>query len=375
MVLVPLLYLGGGMVDAQTSDDTAFNASGWVLTRTAAPGDRVAIRVRSHGGIRNWIQRIRARVGADKHIAEALQDADTVWKGEDQEDTVVFQVAVPANAPLGSARVTVDVDVEVHEETGRMLNTVYYSSGMRTDRLELPFVVGSEAGPGTVQLLTRAALASLAWLAACLSGYAVARWLFRKPKRGELSGARAVGCLVIAAIAIGGQLAFVRPILGSYAHAHYPWYVVIGAQAPWVTAIMIGIWRGLIAQRRDPQWARARLRAVVGTAREGGYREAGTTLPAMLSRDAPRCSADHLVAALRDLGCEVTAKPRTLHVSLDSEPLIRIRTRRPEPWLPEELELSVVEGLDASPIVAELTKLYGPLEYTPPSGNATIIAP
>jgi hypothetical protein len=213
--------------------------------------------------------------------------------------------------------------------------------------------------------------------------YALTRWSFRRVRIDLFSpGARlgTEGGLVVllfmiaaTAIAVVGQIAFVSPIVATI--VPLPSWLTLAMTLLWVVGILLGMWAGFLARKTLPRWLPAKIRAVIGRASESTYRTAGSTLPATLSREAPRCNAERLMTAIRESGLDVHAKRRNLLVSCDREEVLQIRTSRPEPWLPEDLDLRVREGIDATPIIGELAKLYGPLEYKAPTPPPIMIEP
>lgn len=93
----------------------------------------------------------------------------------------------------------------------------------------------------------------------------------------------------------------------------------------------------------------------------------------MLSREAPRCDASQVIDVLRAAGCDVARTRRGLEVSVDGEPVMRLGAAVSEPWGPQDLALSIRDGIDATPLVLELTKVFGALEYTSPERMAVIL--
>ncbi len=381
MVLFPAQYVGGNVLEVHHADATSLHTSGWVVTQDVSPGDRVAVRVSSMAGRNSWIREIRARVIAGAEHKDIRDVLDTVWKDlEGQAESVVLALEVPREIPLGPARIVLDLDEQVQEQTGRMLNTVYVSSSERRNRLELPFVVRSAAERDANRLRSRVGAAA-AWLVVCLAMFALTCWGFRRVRISFFDPSpripASVGLVLLLFVTVGaafsvvGQVVFVRPIAATL--VPIPSSFTLLTRVLWLLAIVLGAWAGLLARKPVPRWFPLKIRAVVGSAREHTYRSAGPNLPATLSRDAPRCGAERLIVALRELGLEIDAKRGMLLVSCDGEAVLRIRTRGPEPWLPEDLALQVREGIDPAPIIGELAKLYGPLEYKQAAARAMMV--
>ncbi len=377
--LFPAAYVVGGKLES--ADDTGRSSAGWLMTDDVAPGDRIAVLVRATAGRRSWIREIRARVLPGAGHTETLDVLDSAWKDlEGEASSVLLTLEVPRELPLGPAHIVLDLDVQVQEQTGRILNTVYVSSHARADRLELPLSLRSATGRDARRMTSRGK-AAVAWLVASLAMYALTRWGFRRVRidlfgpgvRLGTAGGLVVLIFVIAATALAavGQIAFITPIVATI--VPLPSSLALAMAVLWVVGILVGMWAGLLARKQMPRWLRAKIRAVIGRPSESTYRSAGSTLPATLSREPPRCGAERLIAAIRDSGLDVQAKRRKLVLSCDGEEVVEIRTSRPPPWLPEELDVRVREDIDATPIIGELAKLYGPLEYKGPAPPSLII--
>lgn len=371
MIVYFTAWVGGVIADRFEHSVGARHFSAQLVTREVSPGDGVAIRVTSAGTF--WM--IRVGVG-DGPLVD-------VWKANyDRKHEVQLVLETPADTQLGLLTIAIEVTVDVRIETDRVLNTVYYRNASRSDRLELPVPVISAADSTKHRWMSRG-LALVAWLTACAASYAVARWSLRRisakwrRKRKSQEDPAFVLCLVLAiALAVLGPIVFGRAILRT-ADRDLP-VVVYGLQTLWVAAFVLGTSLGFRARAMAPLprlWDPARLRAVLGSGREVGYREASPTLPPMLSREAPRCDSAQISGVFRELGCEVTATRGMLEVALDGDPVMRLRGKCPEPWLPEELELWVPDGIDATPLVLEMTKVFGPLEYKAPGAKPVILEP
>lgn len=344
-----------------------FNAQ--LVTREIAPGDDVAILVKSADAFRT----IRARMGDGPLVDE--------WPNRPDVHEVLLTFPVPDDAPLLPLKFFIEVVVDARIPVERKLNTVYYRNASRNDSVEISVPVCSPAECAKQQWVSRA-LGVAAWVAAFAALYALARWSLRgwsakwRRKKGEKEDAPAyVLCIVLALVfAMLGPAVFGRAVLHT-AERDSP-VVLYGLQTVWLAAFVLGIWRGFAARVMAPLprvWDPLRLRAVVGSPREVGYREASSKLPPMLSRVAPRCDSVRLTDLFRGLGCEVRTERGLLEVTLDGEPVLRVRGKGPEPWLPEDLALWVPDGIDAEPLVLELTKVFGPLEYKGQRRKAVIV--
>ncbi len=364
-------FVGSVIADRYETSVASRQFAAQLVTREIAPGDDVAIRVSAYGAF----SKIRARVDDG-----ALVD---VWRFSNSTTVheVLLSLPVPADARLGPLKIFIEVALDVRIPVERKLNTVYYRVAPRDDAVEIAVPVRSPAECAKQRWVSRA-LGIAAWLAAFAMFYVLARWSLRRfsarwrRKKGATEDAPAIMlCLVLAvALAIPGPAVFGRALLHT-AERDLP-VVLYGLQTIWLGAIVLGMWRGFAARAAAPLprlWYPAALRAVVGSPREAGYREAASRLPPMLSREAPRCESARLVELLRGLGCDVRAERGGLDVAIDGEPVLRIRGKGPEPWLPEDLSLTVPDGIDATPLVLELSTAYGPLEYKPHAGVAIII--
>lgn len=371
-------YLGGRKLE--NPGDVSMSSAGWVITKDVAPGDKVAVLVNSSAGRRSSMHEIRARIFPGAELKDIRFTLGSVWKSLEGADSVLLMLDVPRDLPLGPARIVVDLDETVVRETGRLLNTVYVASSDRANRLQLPLVLRSAAECDARR--TRARIeAAVAWLVACLAMYALTRWTFRRVRielflpgvgLGRAGGLVVLFLLSVAtALAVVGHIAFVAPIVGTI--VPLPSELTLAMGVVWVIGILLGLWAGFLARKPLPRWLPGKLRAVVGRPKEGTYRTAASTLPATLSREAPRCTGEQLATVLRELGLEVDARQRKLTVSVDGEQVLRFQASRPEPWLPEDLAICVREDIDAAPIVTELVKLFGPLEYKAPTGKPTMV--
>ena len=54
---------------------------------------------------------------------------------------------------------------------------------------------------------------------------------------------------------------------------------------------------------------------------------------------------------------------------------MRIRLKKPAPWIPADLQVLMFETIDPTPCLRKLADLYGPIEYTSPRGQSTIVEP
>ena len=82
-----------------------------------------------------------------------------------------------------------------------------------------------------------------------------------------------------------------------------------------------GGWRGDRRRVQDLRFWPVRLRAVLGTAPlTTAFREAGSTLPPSLSREADRHTEAEIVEALEAAGCAVAHTGKRLDVTSSSSP-------------------------------------------------------
>ena len=368
-MLLGAVFLGGRLVDKGLIDTKSELVSAWIVTREVAPGDEFSLQLFAAGELRA----IRAGVGGGPLVE--------VWKSDGTDDEHDLLLRIPPDAPTGLVVIALEVDLNVRVEVNRMLNTVYYRDSSRHDKVELTLPVRSPEARTNRQWLFRA-LGVGSWLAVLGLVYAIARWSFRgllarMRRKGESmdESIAAVLCVVVACgFAALGQFLFVRPILRTTTFAS--WQAVLCVQVVWICAIGLGLWRGLRARARAPAacvWDPARLRPVVGSGGEGGYREAGSTLPPWMSRDAERVGSARLIEALRSIGCDVTRKGNVLDVTRGAEPVMRFRVKGSEPWSAEDLGVSIPGGTDGAPLVLALSDLFGPLEYTAPGCEAVIL--
>ena len=369
LLLTAATFLGGMLVDGFSFDARADYVSARLVTREVAAGDDVSIDLFPDG----IITAIHARFGGGP-----MQDVRRPAWNSDQ-DRIVVQLA--PDLPLGPVEITLDVELMIRLETGRNLNTHYYRHATRNDKLEIALQVRAPDERTQRQWMFRG-LALAAWIAVCGASYASGRWAFRSVLARRRRKGRSITteiamlvCFVVAVVvAAVGQLIFVNPIVRTTTLAS--WLPILGVQFAWNCAIGLGLWRGLVARSKAPAphlWEPLRVRAVVGSQREVGYRDVASTLPPMLTRDAPRCDSTRVIDALRELGHEVTRNRNVLEVNLNSEPVMQLRARCPEPWLPEDLGVSIRDGIDATPLVLQLTKIYGALEVKPQDGRAVIL--
>lgn len=359
-VVSTVVFIVGRLIDKQRAGLVSGPwASARIDTTEVSPGDDLAVSVWADGEL----YRVRARVGAG-----SLED---VWVSAGQAAPRAFVVHVPADAPLGTLPITIEARLKYRVVTDQFLNTVYYHNVDRTDAVPLEVTLRSaDERSARARLVWARAFGALAVILAL--AYAAMRWPWRtlsaKVRRKRKTEADELGVLwgMGVALACGalGDIVFVHPIQRVVVlDGWLPRFAVGGA---WAGAVLLGVWRGFAARERARPvqlWEPARLRAVVGTPREVGYREAASTLPPMLSREAPRCTAASIADALRAIGCDVTASRGELEVGVDGEAILRIRADREERWAPEALALSVRADIDGAPLVLGLSTLFGPLEY------------
>lgn len=328
-------------------------------TTEVAPGDDIVLWLWTQG--RPY--RLRARFDA----GEAFE----VWQSTGKPAPSQFAISIPESAPLGELKITFDVQQQIKTIVERKGFTDYYRMDDRQEEVTVAVELVSPEVRNARRWKLRAR-AGVAWVVVLGLAYALARWPFRRlsakvrRKRKSNEDELAVAWAIVLGLGFSavGHLAFVQPIQRTVVLSW--WLPTLLVSAVWAVAVVFALWRGLLARTQlepPPLWDSARVRAVVGTARETGYREIASTLPSMLSRDAPRCSAASISEIFRALGCDVVEDRRTFEICVEGDPILRIRARRDGPWTPEDLALLVREGIDATPLVAELAKLFGPLEY------------
>ncbi|MBA3462161.1 MAG: hypothetical protein H0T46_19530 [Deltaproteobacteria bacterium] len=365
------MHLVAWVIDARSVDATGRLVNAKLTTSDVAPGDDLALKLMTGGDLR----RLRARIGS--------RPAVDVWTWTGPASDGRFAITIPRDVELGSVRIGLDVDLDYRVETSRALNTVYYRTVQRRDTIEVSVPIVSPEHQASRRWVLRG-VAAASWIVGLVVTYALVRWSFRrlfarvKRKPGSMLERIVFAALLVAMFAAAaiGQLIFVTPIVRTTTFSTLP--PIVAIQLGWTVSIALGLWRGLLARAAAPavtvhEWRSGKVRAVIGSGRETGYREAASTLPPMLSREAPGLEAVAIIELFRELGCEVVRRRNALEVTLDGEPVLRLTALRAEPWLPEDLALSIREDVDGEPLVRELTKLFGPLEYQRHGGKPSIV--
>ena len=346
-------------LDVLLADVEGAYATATLLTRDAAPGDEIAIRVIAPGSQKTVIKGIRGRLKRAGTMTPFVSADDA------PDDRVTFRATVPLDAPEdGVLAITLAVDLELGG----------YIRSETTDTLSLELPLRS-ASARSRRAAFDLGLAALAWLVACATCYVVTRWRPVGDRGPSLpSGAsegmvRLVlwGVLVgLAAIAAIGDVAFVRPLQRTTAATSES--VTLGLLVVWLLALALGSGLGLVGRTRDLRWWRARLRPVIGTAPPVGdaFRSAGSVLPPSLSREVDPRPVAEVLAAITAAGFTLDKRA----ILEGGKPVARIATRLAT-VRPEQLGLDVFDGYDATPLTRALTALYGPLEvssrFTPPT--------
>lgn len=349
---------------------SALNSDIRVRAASVAPGQMFAVTAGSFGGIGSWIDEVRLR--------DSDGSGDVVWhQGKQDASTANFVISLPSDTKLGSRRLHFDLDIHVKYETGRAGNTVYYDSSALTEGIDIDLPVASSSDVARRDWFWRA-IALLAWLLVAFPSYALGRW-FSGPRPGTTPDPwrggyelRALGLIGVLVIGIVADFTFFGPIMRTTT-----WPVGIGTWSAialvWIIPMIVGGVSGMRAHSDDFRWSRGTLRSVVGSVREAGYRDASTRLPAMLDRESPLVETAAIIESMRAVGCDVSVRGRNIHVSLDGEAVMRLHAKRDGGCLPQDLEVWILDDLDATALIRELARLYGPLEFTPPKGKRVIV--
>jgi len=366
---------GAKVLDSWLPDAEGADAKGWLRTGDAAPGDAVAIRVVGKAGYQTAITSLTARLGSAR---VEIAGSGPTWgysisSRSNNEDETLFVFKIPDKAPQGDSTIELTVAMVVAVPTGGHT----FENRDSHDVLQMPIVIRSPSERMVRRWLDRGAALG-AWALAFIAAY----WLLRaRPRARPGTSHNPNGdfyllliFLGIAIVGLGGQLVFVRSILRTT--AAQSWVVTTGLMVVWLLALIAGGWRGDRRRKQDLRFWPVRLRAVVGTAPlTTAYREVASTLPPSLSRDADRHTEAQIVEALEAAGCAVARAGKRLDVTSSSQPVIRIRLKRPAPWVPEDLQVQIFERIDPTPYLRRLAELYGPIEYTSPRGEFTIVEP
>ncbi len=359
------MWLAGAYVDRWFPDAEGAHTRATLLGRDVAPGDRFSVRVATLGEMKVVIEKITTKLGNAE--GSGVKIGSTIEPRESSEDTAVVAMTVPDDAPVDA---WLPVVISLDLDTGHGP----YSSFVAGDAVTLEVFVRSERGR-TARIALDVALACLAWLAAAVLCYAIARWRplgDRGPVPADSYTARLVasgGFTGIVAIGLVGDLVFVRTL-----------HRITGADSlvlelalsyTWLAGLAVGGALGERAHRAAARWWTARLRPVIGTPPlTDAFRGAGSVLPPSLSRDVDAAPLADILAALAAAG--FTHDQRV--ISRDGVPVARIAAKLATAR-PEQLALDVFEGYDALPLARALTGIFGPLEISSRYTPATIVDP
>jgi hypothetical protein len=369
ILVVPAMLLANRW---QRADASSINLHAALLTRDVAPGDDVAIALAAHGGLASWLTEVRVRFVSG--TAQTQAPFVPVWTNlEDEVSWVRLVLAIPEDARLGPARFEIQADVGLRLKVVREYGTTYYRPTTLIDRIDVPVQVQTPEDRSSGRRLARI-WAAAAWLLASVVAYTCGRWGLRgierklgRPPVPKSPASWRFLPVVVVLVGLGGvgEWMCVQPILATTL-LHLEWSL----RGLWCLGIIVGLWWGLGAQSEYIAWMRVRIRAIVGRAKEHSYREASfAPLPSTLSREVQPQPAAQLADVLRELGAEVAVHERGLRIFVDGEPVLRMQAQHAEPWRPEDFDVRVREGVDPTPLVGELVKLYGPLEYKPATGK------
>jgi hypothetical protein len=367
---------GADKLDSWLPDAEGMDAKVWLRTQDAAPGDTVAIRVVGKAGYKTAITSLTARFGAAQ---VEIAGSGPTWGGSissrsTNEDESRFAFDIPDGTPLGDSMIDLTVAMVIAVPTGNRT----FANRDSHDVIQLPIMIRAP-GARTVRRWLDRGIALGAWALAFTATY----WILRARPRARSGTNRGdpnvyfymlLALVGIAIVGMAGQLVFVRSILRTT--SAQSWVVTTGLMVVWLLALVAGGWRGDRRRVQDLRFWPVRLRAVIGTAPlTTAFREAPSTLPPSLSRDADRHTEAELVDALEAAGYAVARTGKRLDVTSSSQPAMRIRLKKPAPWLPEDLQVLLFEGIDPTPWLRKLADLCGPIEYTTPRGESAIVEP
>jgi hypothetical protein len=375
---IPLLVAatwGADVLDSWLPDAVGADAKAWLRTQDAAPGDTVAIRVVGKAGYKTAITSLTARFGSAQ---VAIAGSEPTWGSSissrsTNEDETRFVFNIPDDTPQGDSMIQVTVAMVIAVPTGGRT----FENRDSHNVLQVPIMIRSPGGRTFQRWLDRG-IALGAWALAFTAAY----WLLRARPRARPDANSdpnvylymLLALVGIAIVGMGGQLVFVRSILRTT--AAQSWVLTTGLMVVWLLALVAGGWRGERRRMQDLRFWPARVRAVIGTPPiSTAFREAASTLPPSLSRDADRHTEAELIKALEAAGCAVTRRRKRLDVTSSSQPVMRIWLRRPAPWIPEDLQILIFDRADPTPWLCKLADLYGPVEYTSPRGEPAIVEP
>lgn len=392
VLAIPMLlgmWFGQRWLERWLPDAEGTYAAAWLRTRDVAPGDEVAIRVAPRAGATLAIVGLHAKIGDIKIEVPGYWYSGGELADRDRKSTAEFRILVPSSSPL-DREVTIELSIAMVVAAPGGGGT--YREQDWTDTITVPVAMRSP-GARTTRKLIDGGIALGAWLLVSVLAYALTRWGLartlhamgkssRRPTAGasdaELTGQVAFGGIAIivvsAMLAMAGQLVFVRPILRTTTMQSEVF--IVSLLAIWAFALVIGGVLGMRASRSDARWSRARMRAVIGNPPlSTAFREPASVLPAGLSREAERQSADRVRRAIEQAGFAATVRGQRVEITTQGRPAARVKARRAAPWIPEDLLLEVNDGVDLTPLMVDLANLFGPIEYAAPQGAPVIVDP
>lgn len=362
-----LAFLASWVIESQLVDARGLNARASLVTRELAPGDHAVIRMDCSEDLECLVDTAWAQLVSPS--GPLSHEPQKMWTAPHAGARALFDIHIPDTVAVGPLVVRLKVEMAMKTEVDRLLWLVSYTGHRRTDRLELPLEITSDH----VRTLRRWLFRVLALVAWC-GAVAIACWIARRPLgQAEFERKlppyvqrfnprfRAALCFValVGLIAVG-DIAFLRPVGRTLEH---PWkWIDLALSICWGLAICIGTMLGYLAAARDHRWVPIRLRAVIGPARESGYRQPAVELPAELDREALALTSVELSSAMQKIGCSAAEHRRWTTILIEGRPLLRWRGRKREPWRPADLELEIAEAIDPTPLFEVLANLYGPLE-------------
>ena len=372
IVALPVLAFldcGAKRLDRMLPDAEGVYSSVWVRTKDVGPGDDMVITVMTHVGYRSAIGNVHARFGDSTVDApgEGPTWGSTVSTRGSNEDDHTLVVPIPLMTATGPMHLDLTIDLAIAASASGGFETQ-----TKTDHITVPIEI---LDPDTVtsHRLVDRALAALAWLVALSIVYAAVRWVRRRghslaPAAGRTTAELALIAilLVIATVAMIGQLVFVRPVARSLAVPSATWMSVL--MLVWCAALVLGAWLGRRARNYDARWKSARLRTIIGIATGDAYRE--VALPPMLSRDVEPLPPSDIVGALRSRNLDARLRRNRIEISTAAGPAIRLRARTA--WAPSTTRMTILDGYrpETAVVVATLAGLFGPIEYMSPHGTA-----
>ena len=370
-VVVIAAQCGGKLFETLLADGASEHFLGWVQTRDASPGDTIAVRVAATNVRAADIGSVRVHLGElDTQVGPVFQPV-----ADQDHHERSFVITIPETTPIGSAMLKLDVDADANV----IVTSHTYRGARVAESIKIPIDVVSPSARTLWHALFNV-VALLAWVAAGATSYAIARWSrIETPAKNRLAGVtprydRLVVIIILLAmvlIAATGELAFIRPIVRTMSSYSDVFRTIL--HAAWVGALVLGGSLGFKARRTAVSWFRLRVRAVLGTQPQAGYREAASTLPPSLSRRADPRRFEEVAAAFREAGFGVENRRRFLLLSAALARVARVRSRCDSP-VPEDLEIEVLDAFDPSRVAAAVAALYGPVEIDA-RGRASIVEP